>query len=97
MKPSSPLFLGSLTAGHMATLGKFDKVKKNAKGGVLITPEEIQSAFHMLDVDRNGLLTLPTLKKRLGALFPDMTAKEYRFLMNNKKEMTVEDIKVLIL
>jgi Ca2+-binding EF-hand superfamily protein len=52
---------------------KFDRVKKNSKGGVLITPEEIQTAFGMLDVDKTGHVTLPNLKKRLGTLFPGTT------------------------
>jgi Ca2+-binding EF-hand superfamily protein len=74
-----------------------DRVKKNAKGGVLITPEEIQNAFSILDMEKTGQLNIATLKKRLGLLFPEMTAKEYRFLMNNKKEITIEDLKELLL
>lgn len=60
-------------------------VKRNNKGGVLVTPEDITNAFSMLDIEKTGTLTLATMKKRLSILFPDMTAKEYRFLMNNKK------------
>eukprot|EP01031_Cornospumella_fuschlensis_P025567 gene25567-30871_t len=75
----------------------FDKVKKNAKGGVLVTPEEVQAAFAMLDLEKNNTITLATLKKRLGSLFPNMTAKDFRFLMNNKKEMTLDDLKELII
>ena len=56
-----------------ATL-KFDKVKKNAKGGVSITAEEIRTAFNLLDTDKTGV-SLPVLKKRLGVLFPDFTGK----------------------
>ena len=57
---------------------KTDKVKKNSKGGVLISPEEIQMAFQMLDVDKNGQISLPNLKKRLGVLFPELSVKDYR-------------------
>lgn len=57
---------------------KTDKVKKNAKGGVLITPEEIQMAFQLLDVEKSGQLSLQNLKKRLGVLFPELTVKDYR-------------------
>lgn len=35
-----------------------------------MTTEEIQAAFGMLDVDKNGRISLPNLKKRLGSLFP---------------------------
>jgi hypothetical protein len=44
------------------------KVKKNAKGGVLVTKEEIQHAFSMLDQDKSGLITMSNLRNRLGKL-----------------------------
>jgi Ca2+-binding EF-hand superfamily protein len=39
---------------------------------VLITAEEIESAFKMLDADGSGALTLQALKRRLGILFPEV-------------------------
>lgn len=75
----------------------FSKVKKNSKGGVLITAEEIQAAFNLLDSEKTGNVSLATLKKRLGVFFPDLTAKDYRFLMNNKKDLSIEDIEELLL
>lgn len=74
-----------------------DNIKRNAKGGVLVTYDDIAIAFQMLDSDGTGQLTLAGLKRRLGAFFPNMTAKEYRFLMNNKKEMTIDDLKDLLI
>lgn len=71
-------------------------VRKNAKGGILVTQEELSAAFLMLDPEHTGQLTLASLKKRLGSLLPEMTAKDYRFLMNNKKEMSVEDLRELL-
>jgi calmodulin len=50
-----------------------------------------------LDTEKTGQLTIQALKKRLTTLFPEMTAKEFRFLMNNKKEITAEDLKELLL
>lgn len=50
----------------------------------------------MLDPEHSGQLTLQSLKKRLGPLMPDMSAKDYRFLMNNKKEMSIEDLRELL-
>jgi Ca2+-binding EF-hand superfamily protein len=104
-KPSV-LFTGSVTNPntHTKSLNTHNKslttdtskVKKNSKGGVLVTYEELQAAFHILDLDKSGAITLPNLKKRLGVFYPDLTAKEYRFLMNNKKEMTVEDLSELL-
>ena len=37
------------------------------------------------------------LQKRLSLFFPEMTAREYRFLMNNKRELTEEDLSELLL
>ena len=54
--------------------------------------EEIKLAFSFLDIDKSGQVSLANLKKRLGVFFPDMTAKEYKFLMNNRKELTIEDL-----
>ena len=71
-------------------------IPKNEFGGVLVDDKEIQAAFDILDIDKNGFISLNNLKKRLGVFFPDMTAKEYRFLMNNQKEMTFEDLHDLL-
>lgn len=70
----------------------FSSVRKNEKGGVLVSSEEIQSAFKILDPGNTGVVTLPSLKKVLGVFFPEMTAKEFRFLMNNQKSLSLEDI-----
>jgi hypothetical protein len=58
---------------------------------------EIQTAFNILDLDKTGVLTLSNFRKRVGHLFPDMTAKEFRFLLNNKKEIVINDLKELLL
>ena len=65
----------SLNQLHNST-AKFDKVKKNAKGGVLVTPEEIQAAFSMLDAENNARVSIQNMKKRLGALFPGTNINE---------------------
>ena len=54
--------------------------------------EDIKLAFSYLDIDKSGQVSLANLKKRLGVFFPDMTAKDYKFLMNNRKELTIEDL-----
>ena len=64
----------------------------NENGGVLISKEEMATAFGMLDIDGSGSISISNLKKRLGVFFPDLTAKEYRFMMNNKKELTLDDL-----
>ena len=68
------------------------QVRKSSK----LTQEEIKSAFAFLDVDKSGQVTLANLKKRLGVFFPDMTPKEFKFLMNNRKELTIEDLNELL-
>ena len=72
------------------------KVRLNAKGGVMVTDNEINSAFSFLDVDKSGKITIANLKKRLSVFFPEMTAKDYRFLMNGKRELCEEDLLELL-
>ncbi|KAJ1458835.1 hypothetical protein M885DRAFT_512673 [Pelagophyceae sp. CCMP2097] len=73
-----------------------DEVPRNSKGGVLVTDEELRAAFDFFDVENSGTITLANLRKRLGVFYKNMPAKEYRFLMNNKNEMTLEDLKELL-
>lgn len=79
------------------TGGEFGHVPKNAKGGVLVTEEEIRLAFEFLDADARGTITAGALKKRLSAFYPDMPMKEYKFLMQGKRELTQEDLRTLLL
>jgi Ca2+-binding EF-hand superfamily protein len=72
-------------------------VPKNAKGGVLVTAEELRAAYEMLDTEKTGFVTQSTLRKRLGFFFPEMTPREYRFLMNNHKEITYTDLEELLM
>lgn len=69
---------GSISPTRSSAPVKTDKVKKNSKGGVLVTPEEIQMAFQLLDVEKSGQLTVQNLKRRLGVLFPELSVKDYR-------------------
>ncbi|CAN0245057.1 unnamed protein product, partial [Phaeothamnion confervicola] len=73
------------------------KVLKNARGGVLVTQEELKAAFEFFDVDGRGKLTASSLRRRLGCFFKDMSPREYRFLMNGKPELTLEDLNELLL
>lgn len=72
-------------------------VPKNAKGGVLVTEDELAAAFAFFDVDGSGKITTSNLRKRLGVFYKNMPAKDYRFLMNNKPELTLDDLKELLL
>ena len=43
--------------------------------------------FEFFDVDRKGYITLQDLKKRLSLFYPNLSLREYKFLMNNKAEL----------
>lgn len=62
------------------------------QGGVLVTSEELRAAFDFLDIDQTGRVTLGNLKSRLGPFFPEYTSKDFRFLMNSKRELTADDL-----
>jgi len=51
-------------------------------GGIKITKEDVESAFSFFDVSGRGVLRPKDLKARLGAFYPNMTNKEYRFLIS---------------
>lgn len=87
----------AMKSGSSGAEVRTDHVKKNNKGGVLVTSDELENAFELLDHDKTGTLTVQNLKKVLGVMFPHLTAKEYRFLMNNKKEINLQDLKDLLL
>ena len=73
-----------------------NKMKKNEYGGVYLSPKEISQCFSFLDPESTGRLTAGMLKKRLTAFFPDLTTKDYKYLLSNKKEITIEEIQHLL-
>lgn len=92
-RPGSP---GIVQFGSVPTATDTSKLKLNSKGGVLVTQAEVANAFAFMDVDKSGKLTFANLKKRLSVLFPDMSTKDYRFLMNGKRELTEADLMELL-
>ncbi|KDO28928.1 hypothetical protein SPRG_05801 [Saprolegnia parasitica CBS 223.65] len=72
-------------------------VPRNEHGGVLVTRDQIRSAFDFLDVDQRGFVTLENLKARLSIFYPDMTARDFRVLLNNASEVTEDDLCDLLL
>ena len=74
-----------------------DLVPRNSRGGVLVTDEELQSAFDFFDAEGSGKITQAQLKKRLGVFYKDMPNKEYKFLMNDQSELTLDDLRELLL
>lgn len=70
----------------------FDQVMRNSKGGVEVTHSEIEAAFAFLDKDGKGKVTVGDLKKRLSTFFPDLTTRDFKYLMDNKKELVLNDV-----
>ncbi|KPA82155.1 hypothetical protein ABB37_03287 [Leptomonas pyrrhocoris] len=48
-----------------------------------LTRDDVEAAFEFLDVNGSGLLTMANLKQRLSAFYPQMTSKEYKFLVED--------------
>jgi Ca2+-binding EF-hand superfamily protein len=84
----SPTQLNEIQVGNVAT----GNVQRNERGGINVTFDEINRAFQFFDTDNSGKVNINTLRKRLINLFPEITTKELRFLMNNKRELVAEDI-----
>jgi calmodulin len=92
-RPGSPSGVLNYSAANQVDT---TKIRLNEKGGILVTENEIASAFNFLDVDKTGKVSIANLKKRLSVFFPDMTAKDYRFLMNGKRELEAADLMELL-
>ncbi len=60
--------------------------------GVAISKEELENAFRFLDVDGKGTINLHTLRKSLSIFFPDISLRDLKFLMNNSRDLSVEDL-----
>jgi Ca2+-binding EF-hand superfamily protein len=48
-----------------------------------LTREDVKAAFEFLDVNGSGILTMSNLKQRLSAFYPQLTSKEYKFLVED--------------
>ena len=95
-KDTVPGLVASVKAAPDPSLN-LSKIKRNAKGGVLISPQELQAAFSLLDPDKSGIVTQKNLQKSLNIFYPEMTKKDYKLIMNNNKEMTYEEIESLVI
>ena len=63
-------------------VGKPGGKASREKDGVKISREEVEQAFAFFDVSNTGVLKPRDLKARLSAFYPQMTNKEYRFLIS---------------
>jgi len=72
---------GATPPPHMAKSTKPAKPKAPEQG-IHLTREEVEAAFSFFDVSGKGVLRPKDLKARLSAFYPNMTNKEYRFLIS---------------
>eukprot|EP00462_Mataza_sp_D1_P000731 CAMPEP_0175095340 /NCGR_PEP_ID=MMETSP0086_2-20121207/4096_1 /TAXON_ID=136419 /ORGANISM="Unknown Unknown, Strain D1" /LENGTH=201 /DNA_ID=CAMNT_0016368567 /DNA_START=12 /DNA_END=617 /DNA_ORIENTATION=- len=72
------------------------EIRRNAKGGIYVNQRELKQAFEFFDADGKGYITLQDLKKRLGVFYQNLSLREYKFLMNNKQELTEQDLYQLL-
>eukprot|EP00753_Platysulcus_tardus_P010494 PLAT2765.1.p2 GENE.PLAT2765.1~~PLAT2765.1.p2 ORF type:complete len:191 (+),score=96.40 PLAT2765.1:89-661(+) len=61
-----------------------------------LSEEDLRVAFDFFDVDGSGKITLNDLKVRLGAFYKNLPMREYKFLMNNKAELSLDDLRDLL-
>lgn len=93
--PSSPYRYKAFSS---FSYGKSPNLKLNEKGGVLITRDEIENALrHLASDKKNGRISLVQLKKKLGAFFPEINAKDFKFLFHNRKDISVSDLTEMLL
>lgn len=59
--------------------------------------DDIKSAFDFLDVEGKGVVTASRLRKRLGAFHRPLSTRETRVLMNGKTEVTLNDMREVLL
>ena len=71
-------------------------IKKNSVGGIAVDEAELKAAFEFFDVSGKGKITLSDLKQRLGAFYKNVPLREYKFLMNNQSELTLDDLRTLL-
>ncbi len=72
------------------------KIKRNEHGGIAVDEAELKAAFEFFDVSGSGKITLSDLKNRLGAFYKNVPLREYKFLMNNQSELTLDDLRSLL-
>ena len=88
--PNSPQVLSVLQQLNTAIVDP-DRIISNSKG-VTVSKEELDNAFGFLDVDDKGTINLNTLRRSLSVFFPDISLRDLKFLMNDSRDLTVDDL-----
>ena len=93
--PPSPYRNGAFSS---FSYGRSPDLKLNEKGGVLVSREEVEIALkHLASDKKNGRISLVQLKKKLGMFFPEINAKDYKFLFHNRKDISMHELTELLL
>lgn len=93
--PKSPYRYGAFSS---FSYGRSPDLKLNEKGGILVSREEVENALkHLASDKKNGRISLVLLKKKLGIFFPEINAKDYKFLFHNRKDISVNELTELLL
>ncbi len=58
----------------------------------MVSKAEIEAAFDFLDIERRGMVSLSNVRNRMGAFYGSLPMKEYKLLLGDKTELTVEDL-----
>ena len=97
---SKPTKSKSATSQHNhhqdAPNSEYSQLKRNAKGGIYVSPHELHQAFEFFDIDNKGFINISDLKKRLGVFYQNLSLREYKFLLNNKQELTEQELYALL-
>jgi Ca2+-binding EF-hand superfamily protein len=81
-------------------------LKRNDRGGVLVTKEQIQNLFNFIgnngaeNIQNNNsieTLTLQQVQDNLTTFFPNMTSKDFKVLMGGSKQITIGEMEQLLL
>ena len=79
-----------------AEIPKVREIPRNSSGGILISEDELERAFKFFDVDNTGSITSSDLRDRLSAFAGTISAKEIRFLLNGRHNLTIQDLRKVI-
>ena len=88
------------TSGLMDPMPSENQNVESAKPYV-VSDEEINTAFEffssgLMDETGEGIVTLESLKSKLGAFYENVPIREYKFLMDGKDQLTLGEFKKIV-
>ena len=67
------------------------KLNNNSSSST-IDSNALKEIFNYIDVNNKGYINLDDLKDKIDPFFPAVDKKEYQYLMNNKSELTEQEL-----